>query len=101
MFSNTKEISAERLYIITRGVCYGVLFYCMLSISILIYKMCLDDNDYKIQDNDKFIMAKVLSGITAVFVIVLFMGSIIFIDELLRFTTDSVIIIGILALMYH
>ena len=103
MFYKTKEISFKRLYTISSKICCAILFYIMLSICIEIYKMCLDNNQYDgyyMRHYIIFITPHALNLFITVFVIILFMGDIILMDELMRFTIDSVIIFSTLALIY-
>ena len=97
-------MSFRRFYLITGKICYAILFCLMMSISILIYKMCLNDkyyDGYHLRSYIRFITPHILNLFITVFVIVLFIGDIILIDNLMRFTTDSVIIFGILTLIYN
>lgn len=104
MLTKTYEISLRRFYIITGKICYSILFCFMLSISILIYKMCLNDkyyDGYHLRSYIRFIIPHILNLFITVFVIVLFVGDIILIDKFMRFTTDTVIIFVILSLIYN
>ncbi len=103
MFIKTTEISLKRFYNIMYKVWSAVLFCFMLCISIMIVKLCRESatNGDHFKNYIVFVAPHVLNLVITVFVIILFIGDLTLLDYYLRVITDSVIIYGILSLMYY
>jgi hypothetical protein len=102
MFSKTREFSTERLFNITYRIFNAVLLYLMASFSILTLEMCRGEYDNRmIIGYITFIIPHAINLIITVFAIILFIGDHNIIDDMMRFTIDSIIIFAILIMLYY